>query len=803
MERPPISRVGSLLLFFSALFILTLVVSTPAATMATGDREAVLKFRTGRHVLGFGANSMLVAGGDHLLRLEFAGARAAARPVAATTAATGPTVEALTVLETVLYDNLWPGVDLTIGATERGLAKSTYRIAPGANPAQIRLRSNAHLGVDDEGRLHYRLPAGTLVESAPVAWQTMGRKRVPVDVAWAVQGETARFRLGPYDPAHPLVIDPILSLEWHTFLGSDNADAAYDIATDDSGNVYVAGYSSGAWGTPKNSHSGSRDILVAKLDGRGALLWNTFLGSSTSDTGRGIAVDGNGNVYVTGYSDAGWGTGPLSPHTGPDLNDDIVVARLDGGGNLLWHTFLGSSGTDRGWDIDADGANNVCIAGYSTSLWGNPVNGYSGGTDAAIICLNPDGSLKWHTFLASENDDYGYGLVATAGGDVYVAGRSHAAWGTPRRPFTGVVDAFVAHLNGDGTLSWNTFLGGEGVDLGTHVALHDEGHLFVTGYSDAAWGDPARQFSANSDGFVARLDSNGYLSWNTFLGGTAADEAWGVATGNSGLLYVAGFSSATWGSPERHYSGTVDAFAAALDGSSGALRANTFLGSNAGDTAYKVALGESVYLAGRSGGDWGAPVHSYTGNDDVLVAQLVALEYLVRAIPGESTAVGSGGGLVPFQVELVNNSNAATTMYAQLDMAHDTEPVSWITTVRAFEVPANDRLLLDLGFNFYATDLEGAYTLTALGGTDPQNLNLADSFGLSKNSTRAPDPAASQEAARFVEMDSGELWELESGPTAVKLQRENGRQSPVLVPLLLLPLLAAFSLLVVRPRPRQ
>lgn len=803
MERSPVSRVGLLLLFFSALFVLTLVVSTPATTMATGDHEALLKFRAGQHVLGFEANSMLVGGGDHLLRLEFAGARAAARPVATTQPLTAPTGEALPALEAVHYDNLWPGVDLAVGAAERGLAKSTYRVAPGADPAQIRLRSNAQLSVDDDGQLNYRLPAGTLVESAPVAWQTIGGKRVPVDAAWTVEGETARFRLGPHQPAHPLVIDPILSLDWHTFLGSSSGDFAYDIAIDNSGNVYVAGFSSETWGNPKHQHSGGRDILVAKLDGSGVLVWNTFLGSSTSDTGRGIAVDGSGNVYVTGYSDAGWGTEPLNPHTGPALNDDIVVARLDSEGNLLWNTFLGSTGSDSGWDIGTDGGNNICMAGTSNGGWGNPVNGYSGGTDAAIICLNADGSLKWHTFLGSSNQEYGYGLAVTTGGDVYVAGRSHAQWGTPRRPFAGVVDAFVAHLNGDGTLSWNTFLGGEGVDLGTHVALNDEGYLFVTGYSDAPWGDPVREFSDNSDGFVARLDSNGYLSWNTFLGGTAADEAWGVATGNNGLLYVAGYSPATWGNPQRSHSGSMDAFVAALEGSSGALQANTFLGSSASDTAYRVALGESVYLAGRSGGDWGAPVHSYTGNDDVLVAQLVALEYLVRAIPGESTAVGSGGGLLPFQVELINNSNAATTMYAQLDVAHDTEPVSWTTTVRAFEVPANGRLLLDLGFNFYASDLAGAYTLTALGATDPQNLNLADSFALSKSSTRAPVPAAFQESARFVEENSGEVWELESGPTAVKLHRTNGRQPTALVLLLLLPLLAALSLLVVRPRPRQ
>jgi hypothetical protein len=154
-----------------------------------------------------------------------------------------------------------------------------------------------------------------------------------------------------------------------------------DIDNDD--NVYVTGYSTAAWGTPINPYSGNDDIVVLKLNSSGVYQWHTFYGSSSIDSGYGIAVDGSGNVYVIGDSDATWGT-PITPHSGAY---DIVVLKLNSSGTLQWHTFYGSNDYDYGSGIAVDKDGNVYVTGYSDAAWGTPINPHSG-YDIVIVKMS-------------------------------------------------------------------------------------------------------------------------------------------------------------------------------------------------------------------------------------------------------------------------------------------------------------------------------------------------------------------------------------------------------------------------------
>ena len=152
--------------------------------------------------------------------------------------------------------------------------------------------------------------------------------------------------------------------------------------------------------------------------------------------------------------------------------------------------------------------------------------------------------------------DYGYGIAVDTSGNVYVAGYSDATWGSPVRPYAGTYDAFVAKLNGSGALQWNTFLGGSSDDYGNGIAVDTSGNVYVTGYSTATWGSPVRPFSGGDDAFVAKLNGSGALQWNTFLGGSNVDYGYGIAVDTSGNVYVTGNSEATWGSPVRPFADT-------------------------------------------------------------------------------------------------------------------------------------------------------------------------------------------------------------------------------------------------------
>jgi len=224
-------------------------------------------------------------------------------------------------------------------------------------------------------------------------------------------------------------------------------------------------------------------------------------------------------------------------------------------------------------------------------------------------------TLSWNTFLGGISADMINGIAADPLGNIYVAGCSAMTWGSPIRAHSDQMDAFVAKLDADGNLLWNTFLGGTQSDWGRDIAVDQLGSVYVVGYSDGTWGSPVRAFSgSNDDVFVAKLNTYGMLQWNTFLGGTDMDVGYGLAVDSLGNVYTAGRSGAAWGPPIRSFSGYFDAFVAKLN-PSGVLRWNTFLGAAGDDGGYGIAVDEigNIYVSGWSYTTWGSPIRQHSG----------------------------------------------------------------------------------------------------------------------------------------------------------------------------------------------
>ncbi|MDD5544887.1 MAG: SBBP repeat-containing protein, partial [Acidobacteriia bacterium] len=592
--------------------LITRQVEAAGSANPNGTNE-ILQFTSGGHGLGLDAKGMYVSSDTQ---------RAAS-------------------LSHVTYPNLWDGVTLTYDAPRGAALRSSYRIDPYASPEKTRLRYDAPVSFESDDSLHIFFQTGEMNESVPQACQERDGKRAPTEIAFPQYGkDEIGFVVGEYDQSKPLFIDPTLT--WNTFLGGSGTDVASGVALDGTGNVYVAGHSNASWGSPVHPYSSGYDVFVAKLNSSGNLIWNTFLGGSGGDYDSAVAVDGNGNVYVTGQSNASWGS-PVRAYTG---GYDAFAAKLDSSGNLIWNTFLGSSGNDVGNAVAVDRSGNVYVAGQTEASWGSPVRAYNARLDAFAAKLDSSGNLIWNTFLGSSTDDYALGVVVDGSGNVYMTGESLASWGSPLRAFSGF-DAFVAKLDSSGNLIWNTFLGSSADDGGRAVTVDGSGNVYVVGQSFASWGLPLRLHSSEYDAFAAKLDSSGNLIWNTFLGGSGNDVGYAMAVDGSGNVYVAGASDASWGSPVRPYSsgydgfGNIanDAFAARLD-SSGNLIWNTFLGSSAQDIGLAVAVDGSgnLYVAGYSFASWGSPVHSFSGgSDDAFVAKVpnLVVAPTVLNVPGD------------------------------------------------------------------------------------------------------------------------------------------------------------------------
>jgi hypothetical protein len=341
----------------------------------------------------------------------------------------------------------------------------------------------------------------------------------------------------------------------------------------------VTGESGSPWAMPLRVFGGgSYDCFVAKLNNNGVMQWNTFLGGALYDGGYALAVDKKGSVIIAGNSVNTWGT-PVEPHTG--RNYDSFAAKLDNNGVLQWNTFLGGDEYDGGYALALDEDGNVFVAGESLSEWGSPVNGfirgYYGDYDAFVAKLDTKGALQWNTFIGGKGSDYGRSIAVDMKGYIYVTGNSSVAWGKPLAPHNGDCDAFAAKLDGNGSLQWNTFLGGKGNDYGRAITVNWTGNIFLTGQSASSWKKPVNPFGGENDAFAAKLDSKGVLQWNTFLGGAGADFGRHITIDGMGNIFLTGESSSSWGAPVNNFKGKSNGFAAQLN-NAGVLRWHTFLG---------------------------------------------------------------------------------------------------------------------------------------------------------------------------------------------------------------------------------
>lgn len=295
------------------------------------------------------------------------------------------------------------------------------------------------------------------------------------------------------------------ALGYSTFFGGSAYDEAYAIAKDASGNVYVTGEtestnyptSGGAFSTAKQ---GFWDSFVTALNSSGsALIYSTYLGGSNEDYGFGIAVDGSNNAYMTGYtysSDYPTTAGAYDQ----TFNDaeDVFVTKLNSNGTaLLYSTFLGGIGSDRGYSIATDASGNAYVTGR-TNFSDYPVTSgafdqtANGGGDVFVTKLNSSASaLIFSTFLGGNGNEFGYDIAIDGSENVYISGLTNSSnfpttAGAYNQSSNGDNDVFVSKLNSSGSvLSYSSFIGGSLEEGGRSVAIDGNGMAYITGFTES------------------------------------------------------------------------------------------------------------------------------------------------------------------------------------------------------------------------------------------------------------------------------------------------------------------------------
>ncbi len=427
-------------------------------------------------------------------------------------------------------------------------------------------------------------------------------------------------------------INPIdsgaVTISWNTFLGGSGGDGADDVTLDTSKNIYITAYCDADWGTPILPYSGGADLSVSKLTPDGTLIWHTFLGGTGTDYSTGIAYSNFDNhIYITGMCNASWGT-PLQAYGG---NFDAFVAKLDLNGNLIWHTFIGGPGRDRGRGLDIDpSTGDIFITGDSDTTWGTPVQPFTTGVNIFIARLNNSGSLIWSTFTAGNGADNSVGGISLDGSaNSHIIGFSNGTWGTPVRAYSGsAYDAYAAKIDHNGFYVWNTFLGGPGPgagnDYGTTLKTDSAGNVYALGTSGATWGTPIEGHHGGLDGFIAKLNPAGALQWHTFIGGTGSDDVDGmIYEEGEPAIYLEGKSTADWGVPDRAYTAGEDILVIKLT-SAGIYNWHMFLGGSGDDFGTGIALDGlgHVIVTGSSSATWGTPLNAFVSGTDCSIVTI-------------------------------------------------------------------------------------------------------------------------------------------------------------------------------------
>jgi hypothetical protein len=249
------------------------------------------------------------------------------------------------------------------------------------------------------------------------------------------------------------------------------------------------------------------DAFVAKLSSSGDHLWSTYLGGSGWTEGDGVAVEGSGNILVTGGTNSsGWVSGGFDTTLGGYV--DAFVAKLSSSGGHLWSTYLGGSDDDWGNGVAVDGSGNIVVTGVTESSGYETHGGYR---DAFVAKLSSSGGLLWSTYLGGSGGDGGYGVAVDGSGNIVVTGdTSSSGWvsGGFDTILDGDSDAFVAKLSASGGHLWSTYLGGNIDDWGWGVAVDGSGNILVTGgTSSNGWvsGGFDTTFNDVYDAFVAKI----------------------------------------------------------------------------------------------------------------------------------------------------------------------------------------------------------------------------------------------------------------------------------------------------------
>jgi len=349
---------------------------------------------------------------------------------------------------------------------------------------------------------------------------------------------------------------------WSRQFGSSSFDTATTVATDIKDNVYVAGYTEGDLGGPKQASFA--DAWVAKDDSNGNQLWIRQFGTGIINGATHSAVDTDGNIYLSGTTVQGVQGGAIP------AQDDYWVTKYDTNGNRQWFTEFGSTvnpnlglNFSEAYGLALDRDRNVYTTGWTLGDLGGANAGLY---DVWIAKQDNNGNREWIKQFGTKDYEWSWGVDTDTKNNAYATGWTLGDLGGVN---TGSYDAWLTKYDTNGNQQWIKQFGTNGDTKGDTEAfslktdLQD--NIFVTGYTNGNLGGTN---AGSFDAWVAKYDTNGNQQWVKQFGTSGLDEAYSVTVDNANHVYVTGVTEGSLGGTN---SGSFDGWVAKLDAVSGTI----------------------------------------------------------------------------------------------------------------------------------------------------------------------------------------------------------------------------------------
>ncbi len=350
------------------------------------------------------------------------------------------------------------------------------------------------------------------------------------------------------------------ALQWENTIGGDDIDAPQSVCQTTDGSYIVAGVSkSGITGDKTEANLGDYDCWIVKLDETGHIQWQNTIGGSDFDAVLSVLPTADGGCLLGASSQSSISGDKTEESRG---GIDYWLVKLNTAGNIEWQKTIGGMGNDylRSVQLTADGG--YILAGVSGSglIGGEKSDSGRGLSDYWIVKLDANRSIEWQKTVGGSEDESVFGLLQTGDGYIVVGTSQSGISGDKTEPTQGNVDYWLVKLKTDGNLQWQRNIGGNAPeDFPSLQPAADGGYLLVGSSESYISGDKTQNNVAYDDYWLLKLDTTGYIQWQTTIGGDGSELYPTIhPTADAGYVVIGASSSGISGNKTQASKGTLD-----------------------------------------------------------------------------------------------------------------------------------------------------------------------------------------------------------------------------------------------------